>query len=89
MLDLVIIAFLLIGLLVGLRRGFILQIIHLTGFIVAFIVAYVYYDELAPKLHLWIPFPTMGDSSTFQMLFNTVGLILPIIMLLPLLSFSL
>lgn len=74
MLDLAIIAILLIGLLVGLRRGFILQVIHLTGFIVAFIVAYVYYDEFAPKLRLWIPFPDMGDSSSFHMLFNSVGL---------------
>jgi uncharacterized membrane protein required for colicin V production len=74
MLDLAILAFLIIGLLVGLRRGFILQTIHLTGFIVAFIVAYVYYDEFAPKLHLWIPFPSMGDSNSFQMLFDTVGL---------------
>ena len=74
MFDLAILAILLIGLLIGLRRGFILQIIHLTGFIVAFIVAYVYYDELAPKLNLWVPFPAMGDSSTLQMFFDTVGL---------------
>jgi uncharacterized membrane protein required for colicin V production len=74
MLDLVILAFLVIGLLVGLRRGFILQTIHITGFIVAFIVAYLYYDKLAPKLHLWIPFPSMGDTSSFQMLFDSVGL---------------
>ena len=74
MLDLAIIAILLIGLLVGLKRGFILQIIHLSGFIIAFIVAYVYYDELAPKLHLWIPFPTMSEPSTFKMLFDSVGL---------------
>ncbi|AZV44647.1 CvpA family protein [Peribacillus asahii] len=74
MFDLAILAILLIGLLIGLRRGFILQIIHLTGFIVAFIVAYVYYDELAPKLNLWVPFPAMGDSSTLKMFFDTVGL---------------
>lgn len=74
MLDLAILAVLIIGLLVGLKRGFILQTIHITGFIVAFIVAYVYYDELAPKLHLWIPFPTMGDTSSFKMLFDSVGI---------------
>lgn len=74
MLDLVIIAVLLIGLVVGLRRGFILQIIHLSGFIVAFIVAYVSYDKLAPNLRLWIPFPNMGNSGSLQMLFDSVGL---------------
>ena len=73
-LILIILAFLVIGLLVGLRRGFILKTIHITGFIVAFIVAYLYYDKLAPKLHLWIPFPSMGDTSSFQMLFDSVGL---------------
>lgn len=74
MLDLVILAVLTIGLLVGLRRGFILQTIHLTGFILAFIVAYVYYDELAPNLYLWIPFPSIGDTSSLNMFFDTVGL---------------
>lgn len=74
MLDLVILAVLIIGLLVGLRRGFILQTIHLTGFILAFIVAYVYYDKLAPNLHLWIPFPSIGDTNSLNMLFDTVGL---------------
>ncbi|MBO0996287.1 CvpA family protein [Bacillus sp. SD075] len=74
MLDLAILAILLIGLLIGLKRGFILQMVHMTGFIVAFIVAYVFYGDLAPNLKLWIPFPTMGDSSTLKMFFDTVGL---------------
>jgi uncharacterized membrane protein required for colicin V production len=74
MLDLAIIVFLILGLLVGLRRGFILQVIHITGFVVAFIVAYLYYDELAPKLQLWIPFPSMGNASSLKMFFDTVSL---------------
>ncbi|MFE4129520.1 CvpA family protein [Peribacillus sp. YIM B13482] len=74
MLDLAILAILLIGLLIGLKRGFILQMVHMTGFIVAFIVAYVFYGDLAPNLKLWIPFPTMSDSSTLNMFFDTVGL---------------
>ncbi|MBT2716327.1 CvpA family protein [Bacillus sp. ISL-57] len=74
MLDLAILAILLIGLLIGLKRGFILQAVHMTGFIVAFIAAYVFYGDLAPNLKLWIPFPTMGDSSTLNMFFDTVGL---------------
>jgi uncharacterized membrane protein required for colicin V production len=74
MLDLVILTVLLIGAIVGLRRGFILQFIHLTGFFVAFITAYMYYDELAPKLKLWIPFPTMGSKGSFNMIFDTIGL---------------
>ncbi|CAH0346280.1 CvpA family protein [Bacillus sp. CECT 9360] len=74
MLDLAIIAILVIGFLIGLRRGFILQLIHLTGFVVAFIAAYVYYDELAPKLKLWVPYPTFGDSSAVETFFDGTGL---------------
>jgi uncharacterized membrane protein required for colicin V production len=74
MFDLVLIIILLMGFLVGLRRGFILQIVHLTGFIVAFIVAYLYYDELMPKLILWIPYPSFGDAETMKFLFDSTNL---------------
>jgi uncharacterized membrane protein required for colicin V production len=74
MLDIAIVGIFLIGFIVGLRRGFILQVIHLTGFFVAFIAAYMNYRELAPKLKLWIPFPMMGDQSSFTMLFDQIGL---------------
>ena len=62
MIDLAILLILAIGFIIGLRRGFILQIIHLTGFIAAFIVSYLYFDDLAPKLELWVPYPTLGLS---------------------------
>lgn len=53
---------LLVGLLVGLKRGFIMQVLHLTGFIVAFIIAVLYYDNLAPILNMWIPYPDFGQE---------------------------
>ncbi|MED4203126.1 CvpA family protein [Neobacillus mesonae] len=68
MLDLAIIIFLVIGFFVGLKRGFILQLVHLTSFIIAYVVAYLYYGELAPKLTLWIPYPTFGDDPTLKIL---------------------
>lgn len=74
MLDLAILAILVIGFLIGLRRGLILQVIHLIGFFVAFAAAYVYSDDLAPKLKLWIPFPSINNSETLTMFFNSVGL---------------
>ncbi|WP_019242852.1 MULTISPECIES: CvpA family protein [Bacillus] len=74
MLDLILLVIFLMGVTVGLRRGFILQLIHLTGFLVAFIVAVLTYDQLAPKLELWIPFPSMGETSSFNLLFDSVGL---------------
>jgi len=68
MLDLAIIIFLIIGFFVGLRRGFILQLVHLTGFIIAYVVATLYYVELASKLTLWIPYPNFGEGTTLKIL---------------------
>ncbi|MBN6887936.1 putative membrane protein required for colicin V production [Cytobacillus horneckiae] len=74
MLDLAIIIILLFGFFMGLRRGFILQLIHLVGFIIAFVVARLYYDTLAPKLTLWIPYPNFGSDSNLQMLLGSTDL---------------
>lgn len=74
MLDLAILAILVIGFFVGLKRGFILQTIHLVGFIVAFIVAYIYYEQLAPKLTLWIPYPNFGENGTLNLIFENENL---------------
>ena len=74
MFTFILLALLLIGIVVGLRRGFILQVIHMTGFIVAFIVAAMNYDELANKLVLWVPFPQMGDSSSISLLFGSMDM---------------
>jgi uncharacterized membrane protein required for colicin V production len=71
MLDLAIIFLLAIGFFVGLKRGLILQLFHLTSFIIAYIVANLYYQELAPKLTLWIPYPSFGDNPTLKILTNS------------------
>ena len=67
MLDLLIVFLLLAGLITGFRRGLIVQIIHMTGFILALIVAYKYYQKLAEKFVLWIPYPgvTAGSKLSF------------------------
>lgn len=70
MLDLVILFLILIGFFVGLKRGFILQFIHLTGFIIAFIVATLYYKDLAPKLTLWIPYPNLSTDAPLHFIFD-------------------
>lgn len=74
MLDLILLVILIGGFLVGLRRGLILQIVHLTGFIAAFVIAYIYFDELAPKLKLWIPYPTTSVEPTMALFMNTLHL---------------
>ncbi|GIN22130.1 MAG TPA: CvpA family protein [Bacillus bacterium] len=74
MLSLALLIILIIGFFVGLKRGFILQLIHMIGFIVSFIVAYIYYDDLAPKLRLWIPYPDFDSGKALQMVFEGVGM---------------
>jgi len=71
MLDVAIIFLLVIGFFVGLKRGFILQLFHLIGFIIAYIVANLYYEQLAPKLILWIPYPNLDNNSTLKILTNS------------------
>ncbi|WP_257346485.1 CvpA family protein [Pseudalkalibacillus decolorationis] len=63
MVDLILIVVLIVGFLIGLKRGLVLQLVHLTGFIASFIIAYLYFDELAPRLRLWIPYPTVPEGS--------------------------
>ena len=63
MLDLFIIFLLLGGLITGFRRGLIVQVIHMTGFIIALVVAYIYYKPLAEKFVLWIPYPGVTANS--------------------------
>lgn len=64
MLDVILLILLIFGFLMGLKRGFILQSFHLIGFIVAFVIAAIYYDTIADTLSLWIPYPELsGDSA--------------------------
>src|SRR5690606_7610096 len=63
MIDLILILLLIFGFLVGLKRGLILQAVHLIGYIAAFIVAALFYNDLSSKLALWIPYPELSDES--------------------------
>ncbi|WP_054859047.1 CvpA family protein [Gracilibacillus sp. JCM 18860] len=74
MVTFVILILLLLGFLVGLKRGFILQLLHLTSFILAFIVAVMYYKDLAGILELWIPYPELSDDGTWAVFLDTFPL---------------
>ncbi|NMD70700.1 CvpA family protein [Bacillus sp. DNRA2] len=74
MLDLIMLVLFISGIFIGLRRGFILQFIHLTSFIIAFIVAKVYMNELAEKLILWIPYPSFTGDTPMEMIFSSGNL---------------
>ncbi|GAA0601173.1 CvpA family protein [Virgibacillus siamensis] len=65
MVDLLLIIILIFGFLMGLKRGFVLQAFHLLGFITAFIIAAIYYNELSDRLALWIPYPELENSSVW------------------------
>lgn len=72
MIDLLLFIFLLFGFFVGLRRGFVLQLFHLTGFIIAFIFAIIYYDDLSPKLQLWLPYPDLSEGTTWAVFLESL-----------------
>lgn len=74
MVNFILIFLLIVGVLVGLRRGFILQVLHLTGFIIAFIVAATYYDDVASKLELWIPYPELMSDSSWAVFLESLPL---------------
>ncbi|WP_202078250.1 CvpA family protein [Caldalkalibacillus salinus] len=57
MMDVILIICFLLGFYTGYRRGFILQAVHLVGFIVAYVVAYRYFRDVAPMLETWVPYP--------------------------------
>ncbi|WP_164668429.1 CvpA family protein [Virgibacillus doumboii] len=65
MVDFILVILLLFGFFVGLKRGFVLQAFHLLGFIAAFILAALYYDQLSPRLALWIPYPELENNSAW------------------------
>lgn len=74
MADIILILLLLFGFLIGLKRGFILQVFHLVGFIVAFVIAVMYYDKLASKLTLWIPYPELSSDNAWAVFLNSLPL---------------
>lgn len=74
MLDLIILLVLVAGLVVGLKRGFIVQVLHLASFIIALIVAYIYYEPLAQKFVLWIPYPGVTDAGNLSIVIDSLDL---------------
>ncbi|GAF64159.1 CvpA family protein [Alkalihalobacillus trypoxylicola] len=68
MLSFIILFIFLCSFFIGQRRGFILQLIHLVGFIVSIYVAYRYYGVVAEYIRLWIPYPQFSSDSAFGMI---------------------
>ena len=72
MLDLLILAIFIISIIIGAKRGLIVQLIHIGSFLVALIVAVVYYKPLAEKFVLWIPYPGFADGSTMTLVLDSL-----------------
>ncbi|WP_173915891.1 CvpA family protein [Halobacillus sp. Marseille-Q1614] len=74
MIDILIILILLLGIFTGFKRGFILQIFHLIGFITAFVTGVLYYDDLAPHLVLWVPYPQLPQDASWAVFLESLPL---------------
>ncbi|HHY72774.1 MAG TPA: CvpA family protein [Bacillus bacterium] len=74
MVDFILLFVLVIGFFIGFRRGFVMQVVYFAGFIASFVVAYLYSDDLAPYLKLWVPFPAPSKDSAVSLLFDTFDL---------------
>lgn len=74
MVSFIIFIVLIFGLLMGIRRGFVLQLVHLTGFIISFVIASIYYKKLSTHLSLWIPYPDLGNDSLWAIFLSSMPL---------------
>jgi len=74
MLDLIILVVLLAGIGVGAKRGFIVQMMHIVSFVVALIVAYIYYKPLAQKFVFWVPYPGVTDTGSLGVVIDSLDL---------------
>lgn len=74
MISIIILLVLIFGFFMGLKRGFILQMMHLLGFVISFIVATLYFRKLASHLSLWIPYPELGDDKIWAVFLNSMPL---------------
>ncbi|MDQ0245846.1 putative membrane protein required for colicin V production [Bacillus fengqiuensis] len=70
MLNIILIGLLILGFLAGIKRGLIRQLVHLISFAAAFLVAYSFNDQLAPRLKLIIPFPEIQMQGMTSFLFE-------------------
>ena len=72
MLDLFILVVFIISLIIGAKRGLIVQLIHIGSFLIALIVAVIYYKPLADKFVLWIPYPGFTEGSTMTLVLDSI-----------------
>lgn len=72
MLDIVLLIIFATSLAIGAKRGFVMQAVHLASFVIAILVAYIYYKPLAQKFVLWIPYPGFTDNLTSTLVLDSL-----------------
>ncbi|HLR22788.1 MAG TPA: CvpA family protein [Pseudogracilibacillus sp.] len=72
MISILLILILVFGFFMGMKRGFILQLMHLLSFIIAFTVAVLYYKKLAPNLVSWIPYPDITSEQSWAIFLDSM-----------------
>ncbi|MED1490473.1 CvpA family protein [Bacillus smithii] len=69
MLDLLLALFLISGIVIGLKRGLISQLFHMTSSILALIAAYAAHDAVAARLSGLFPAPSLDGNGSSGLLF--------------------
>ncbi|MBM7648877.1 putative membrane protein required for colicin V production [Bacillus ectoiniformans] len=72
MLTIILLLFLVAGITMGLRRGFILQFFHMASSIIAIILAIMLRGQIVPILKNWIPLPPV-EGQAMSLLANGPG----------------
>ncbi|WP_225046671.1 CvpA family protein [Lacticaseibacillus kribbianus] len=60
----------------GARRGLMLQLVHVAGYVLSFMLATALYKGLANQISLLVPYPSATEQSRFVFFDNQVGLTL-------------
>ncbi|KAF1295704.1 colicin V production protein CvpA [Enterococcus sp. JM4C] len=58
----------------GARRGLTLQLVYTVGYFISYLAAKHYYKDLAPKLELYIPYPSVTENSQLVFFTKEMGL---------------
>ncbi|KGR78749.1 CvpA family protein [Ureibacillus manganicus] len=72
MLDLLLIIIFIASLMVGIKRGFVVQVIHLVSYFVSLLVAYIFYRPLADNFVLWIPYPGISEDTSKTLMLEAI-----------------
>ncbi|MGO4500567.1 CvpA family protein [Paenibacillus sp. 2RAB27] len=74
LLDYVLMSVIALGLLIGYFRGFISQIVSISGMILAYLVAFYFYKDLAPLLKSAISLPTYQNYQKYEFIVKGLNL---------------